>query len=382
MQISGIYPHLAVFNDVGGAQDRECGIGAVVPWAGRLWLMTYPPHRRTGSPDKLYDIDDRLQMTVRPESVGGTHAGRMIHRESRQLVMGPYFIDDTGQVRAIDQTKGFPARITAIARHLTEPARKVYMIDMEGPIWEVDVRTLEPTRLFVKPVPGWHAKGGYTGQGRLIVANNGELRTADLDKLSWEAPEATWSKGPEDAGALAEFDGKDWTIVARRPHTEVTGPGGLEGELTPGAPVWSVGWDKRSVLLQVRSDGAWRTYRLPKGSYTYDPTHGWFTEWPRIRAIGDGPLLLNMHGTFFDFPIGVRRESGARHPPARHAPALHDRLHRMERPRGTRRRRHVDSAESAGDKTAVEPAVRIASGSRDRVRARLRLGRRVGRRRA
>ena len=302
LQISGIYPHLAVFNDSGGEQDRECGIGAVVVWAGRLWLMTYPPHRRTGSPDKLYEIDDRLQMTVRPESVGGTHAGRMIHRESDQLVMGPYCIDAKGGVRAIDQRKGFPARITAVARHLIDPARKVYMVDMEGPIWEVDVRTLEATRLFVKPVPGWHAKGAYTAQGRLIVANNGELRTADLDKLAWESPERTWSKGPEDAGVLAEYDGKAWTIVARRPHTEVTGPGGLTGESAPDAPVWSVGWDKRSVLLQVRSGGAWHTYRLPKGSYTYDPSHGWFTEWPRIRAIGDGPLLLNMHGTFFDFP--------------------------------------------------------------------------------
>ena len=177
------------------------------------------------------------------------------------------------------------------------------MIDMEGPIWEVDVQTLEATRLFVKPVPGWHAKGGYTGQGRLIVANNGELRTADLDSLTWEAPERSWSKGPEDAGVLAEFDGTSWTIVARRPHTEVTGPGGIYGAPTPDAPVWSIGWDKRSVLLQVRSNGAWRTYRLPKASYTYDPSHGWFTEWPRIRAIGDGPLLLNMHGTFFDFPL-------------------------------------------------------------------------------
>ena len=41
---SGIYPHLAVFNDTGSQQDNECGIGAVVPWAGRLWLLTYPPH--------------------------------------------------------------------------------------------------------------------------------------------------------------------------------------------------------------------------------------------------------------------------------------------------------------------------------------------------
>src|SRR5215211_2062700 len=49
LQVSGIYPHLAVFNDTGSTQDNECGIGAVVPWAGKLWLITYPPHRRTGS---------------------------------------------------------------------------------------------------------------------------------------------------------------------------------------------------------------------------------------------------------------------------------------------------------------------------------------------
>jgi hypothetical protein len=302
LQISGIYPHLAVYNDTGPDQDRECGIGAIVPWAGQLWLITYPPHRRTGSPDKLYEIDADLRMTVRPESVGGTHAGRMIHRESGQLVIGPYFVDAAGKVRAVDQKKGFPARITAIARHLVDPENKVYMFDMEGPIWEVDVQTLEPKRLFVKPVPGWHGKGAYTAQGRFIIANNGELRTPDLEGLPWEAPEQAWSKGPEDAGALAEYDGKAWTIVSRRAHTEVTGPGGLLGESSADAPVWSIGWDKRSVLLNVRSAGAWRTYRLPKGSYTFDPSHGWFTEWPRIRDIGGGPLLLNMHGTFFELP--------------------------------------------------------------------------------
>lgn len=302
LQISGIYPHLAVFNDTGTEQDNECGIGAVVPWAGKLWLMTYPPHRRTGSADKLYEIDGSLQLTIRPESVGGTHAGRMIHWESQQLILGPYFIDANGNVRAIDQKNGFPGRITAIARHLTDPANKVYMVDMEGPIWEVDVHTLDAKRLFVKPVPGWHGKGAYTSQGRLIIANNGQRRTPDLDSLTWELPESKWSQGPEDVGVLAEFDGRDWTIVSRRSHTDVTGPGGVLGERAGEAPVWSIGWDKRSVLLDVRADGGWHTYRLPKGSYTYDPSHGWFTEWPRIRAIGEGQFLLNMHGTFFDFP--------------------------------------------------------------------------------
>jgi hypothetical protein len=302
LQISGIYPHLAVFNDTGGDQDRECGIGAVVPWADRLWLTTYPPHRRTGSPDKLYEIDRDLRMTVRPESVGGTHAGRLVHRESRQLVIGPYFVDEQRRVRAVDQANGFPARITAVARHLIDPASKVYVFDMEGPVWEVDVHTLRATRVFVKPVPGWHGKGAFTGQGRFVIANNGARRTADLDGLTWEAPESTWTKGPEDTGALAEFDGETWTIVSRRSYTEVTGPGGVNGESNPDDPVWSLGWDKRSVLLQVRAAGAWHTYRLPKGSYTYDPSHGWFTEWPRIREIGAGPLLMNMHGTFFDLP--------------------------------------------------------------------------------
>ncbi len=34
-QFSGIYPHLAYYNNEG-----ECGTGAVVPWADRLWVIT------------------------------------------------------------------------------------------------------------------------------------------------------------------------------------------------------------------------------------------------------------------------------------------------------------------------------------------------------
>ena len=67
-------------------------------------------------------------------------------------------------------------------------------------------------------------------------------------------------------------------------------------------PIWALGWDKRSVLLKLLDDGAWRTFRLPKGSYTHDAFHGWYTEWPRIREIVDGKLLMHMHGLFYDFP--------------------------------------------------------------------------------
>src|SRR5687767_4381261 len=87
-EISGVYPSLAMFND-----ERECGTGAVVAWAGRLWAITYGPHLVQESSDRLYEITPDLRQIVRGESVGGTNANRLIHRESRQLFIGPYAID-------------------------------------------------------------------------------------------------------------------------------------------------------------------------------------------------------------------------------------------------------------------------------------------------
>ena len=54
-EISGVHPHLAMANAEG-----ECGIGAVVPWAGRLWVITYGPHLPNGSSDRLWEIDAGL----------------------------------------------------------------------------------------------------------------------------------------------------------------------------------------------------------------------------------------------------------------------------------------------------------------------------------
>jgi hypothetical protein len=295
VSVSGIYPHLAVFNDKQG----ECGIGGIVPWAGKLWLLTYPPHMTKGSPDKLYEVDDKLNMVIRPESVGGTHASRMIHRESNQLIIGPYFIDDKGTVRVADLSK-LVGRMTAAARHLTDPANLVYLYDMEGAVYEVNVRTLDVKRLFEKPVPGWHGKGGYTSQGRLVVANNGEHPASNkkYEFLAGELP-----KGPEDAGVLAEWDGKQWRIIERRQFLDVTGPGGIFGAPDDKSPLWAIGWDKRSVMLKLLDGGAWSTFRVPKASHCFDPKHGWYTEWPRIREIAPGKALMIIHGMMYDFPL-------------------------------------------------------------------------------
>jgi hypothetical protein len=293
--ISGVHPHLAVFNgrcdpvsNTWTGTGRECGIGAVVPWAGKLRLITYPPHETRGGTDKLWSIDEKLNLEFAPESVGGTHAGRMIHRESNQLVIGPYFIDAKGKVRAADVKNKLIGRMTAVARHLTDPKNMVYLIDMEGAVYEVNVHTLAVKKLFAKPVPGDHAKGGYTAQGRLVIANNGERRP----------------KKPGQYGVLAEWDGREWRIVERKQFCDVTGPDGIYGGNDDKSPLWAIGWDRKSVILKLLDQGKWSTFRMPKASHAFDPKHGWYTEWPRIRRIAEGKLMMDMHGMFYDFPKG------------------------------------------------------------------------------
>ncbi len=300
--ISGIYPRLAYYNNEG-----ECGTGAVVPWANRLWVITYGPHLPKGSSDKLYEVTSDCQQIVRKESIGGTPANRMIHKESNQLFIGPYAIDKKGKVRVIPYSL-MPGRHTGNARHLTDPANKIYYGTMEEGFYEVDVKTLDVKELYqdgnskkgIKDdtnnvLPGVHGKGLYSGQGVMLFTNNGEGTREALSKFDVKA------------GVLAEWDGKDWKIIRRNQFTEVTGPGGIYGNANPETdPLWATGWDYKSVLLGVRdAKKGWTFYRLPKASHTYDGAHGWNTEWPRIRNVGTKShpdYLMTMHGMFWHFP--------------------------------------------------------------------------------
>ena len=332
--VSGVYPHLAMTN-----KEGECGTGAVVPWAGSLWVVTYGPHCPVGSTDKLYQIKPGLTQVIREESVGGTPANRLIHRESGKLSIGQYLISREGEVETIPIAQ-MPGRLTGSARHLTDPQHKIYITDMEEALYEVDV-TKEPAQThtlirdghnkyafdcYFKEIGaeypsgwdtaedstlfGYHGKGTCSGFGKVFYANNGEdSAEARRDPRTPSGALAFWQPGM-----------KNWELIRTNQFTEVTTRDGIYGNEHPDKnPIWALGWDHRSVILTTTADGkTWHDYRLPKGSHSYDGAHGWNTEWPRIREIGTGDeFLATMHGTFWAFPadfapnhaIGVRPRS-------------------------------------------------------------------------
>jgi hypothetical protein len=292
IQIAGAFPHMAVMSDGVGSRS-EAGIGALIPWANRLWAIGYVAHVR-GRGIGLYEIREDMSMRLHPASVTGTFANRMVHWDSDQVFIGPHAIDAKGCVRTIDALRLH--RLTATMRHLSDPLHKVYFLTMEGLLFEVDVKTLEARQLcdLVKElaIPSGatpHFKGAHCAQGRVVVANN-----------TYEEPEFL---GERQAGCLAEWDGRVWQIVERNPFVEVSGkqnpgPGGRYGNT-----LYATGWSRSSVILRVLHGGRWSRYLLPKASQSFD--HTWNTEWMRIREAQTERYLMDIHGMFYDLPALV-----------------------------------------------------------------------------
>jgi hypothetical protein len=174
--------------------------------------------------------------------------------------------------------------------HLTDPKNKVYFLGMEGRFWEVDVKSLKAKLLFnlVKELQirdaKAHFKGAYSANGRVVVANN----TYDEKEFL----------GQRDAGRLAEWDGKKWTIIERNPFVGVGGS--ASGSSYGGHTIYATGWTKSSVVLRVFTKGKWHRYLLPKASHSWD--HAWNTEWMRIRHAVTERLLMDVHGMFYELP--------------------------------------------------------------------------------
>ena len=282
--VSGVFPNLALLAN--HSPRTEAGTGGLMPWANWLWIITYVAHLSTsGSGTGLYEINEKMELKKRPESIVGTYANRFIHGPTNQLIIGPYVIDTLGNVRVIEGLKNF--RLSATMAHLTEPNKKVYFLSMEGEFFETDLTTLESKQLFNlmseldEPVGSKpHFKSGFTKHGRVVISNN-SYNEKDYN--------GDWS-----AGRLAEWDGKTWKILEKTAFTEVWSAG------ASGQPMIATGWDKASVLMKVYfpSIKEWKRYRLPKGSRTFDETS--YTEWMRIREVETERALMDCHGLFYE----------------------------------------------------------------------------------
>ncbi|MFN4227604.1 MAG: hypothetical protein ACK4F0_05640 [Candidatus Ratteibacteria bacterium] len=287
INVNGIFSNLAV-KAKHLPKRTETGIGALMPWADKLWFVTYVAHKRgSGDGTGLFYIDDEFNLYKHPESRVGTYANRMIHNESNKLIIGPHTIDIDGNVSTFEELVDI--RLAGVARHLNEPERKVYFLGMEGELFEADVYTLKVNfildlnkALDIEGRP--HFKDIYTNHGKVFVVNN-SYYYEDFKKN-------------ESDGRLAEWDGKNWKIIAKTQFNTLAGR--CKGSL--GQAVYAVGQDKASVLFYVYlPETGWTKYRLPRATHTQD--HAWTTEWPRIREVESERWLMDAGGMFYELPV-------------------------------------------------------------------------------
>lgn len=285
--VSGVFPHLAQVGDFGPPRS-ELGIGSLMPWNGKLYVQNYNSHKAaSGAGVSLRRIDTDLSMEIVPETLGvdGTYTNRFVHFPTSRLVLGPHVISADHKIVTIPELQ--PLRVCGTSRHLTKPDTHVYVLAMEGELFELDVTTYECTQLFdlnhelgTDGEMKVHYKDCYTSFGRLVVCSN-----------EYSAPE--WA-GERSRGRLAEYDGTSWTILREDPYTAIGGRHEF------GGTIFATGWDRASATLEVftESDRAWTRYRLPKASHCFD--HKWQTEWPRIREVEHERLLVDHHGMFYE----------------------------------------------------------------------------------
>ena len=330
VRISGVYPHLAVTST-----HPEVGIGAVAPWADRLWAITYGPHLPNGdSSNKLYEIDGQLNRVI-PARVDRRHPGQPLHPRAVEPAHHRPALHRRHAQRPQPALHHGSGPHTATAAHLTDPDNRVYIFTMEDGLYDVDVNDLS----FITRYPdvqgkgdrflfGYHGKGAYTGRA-IVVANNGRPLSQDTPlgrPGRW--PAGTAPPTPTTATLPAAADDHQQHARGNRQrsgggpaglhrrmepglhnvqHCEVTGPGGIHGNPNPATdPVWATGFDAKSVLLRVLetgtgAPGACRRPPTPTTARTAGTPSGRASA-SSIPTRPGSPYLMHMHGLFFDFP--------------------------------------------------------------------------------
>ena len=110
------------------------------------------------------------------ESAQSCYANRMIHPGSQQMFIGPFAVDGTGNIRTIEALLN-TERLGAMALDVKDPDNYILMVSMDGPLYRVNVETLDTVQIFdlkvtlgMKEQP--HFKAAWTVGGLFYVGAN------------------------------------------------------------------------------------------------------------------------------------------------------------------------------------------------------------------
>lgn len=246
--------------------------------------MTYPPHAPGSSSDKLWTVDTNFALVARPESVGGTHANRMLHRESQQLIIGPYVIDTNGVVRVIPRDS-MPGRLWVVTeRRLFQAHGTFYELPLSDSGGFRRVRPVTTHNRHISDFASW--RGLLTIAGVAPTATNKEhvFRSDDGRAALWFGNvDDLWRMGPP-AGV-----GGPWNRTAVSPGV-------------PSDPYLIYGYERKELQLSHRAlqpvtftvevdfcaDNTWSEYRrftvAPSETCKYFFPDGYSAHWVRLQT--------------------------------------------------------------------------------------------------
>lgn len=267
---------------VAGQPYSETGIGAAIPWANRLWFVTYPDENLNGIGCGLWSMDESLVPRFEVET-NVTSAARCVL--SDKLFIGTSVIDSAGNITA--QT-GWQSTERPAAFAKLPGSAYLWALAMSGNIWKIDpatqVATLAKDNAGLSIVGQPHGKGLWghpTGRYLFAALNghagNGRLAVFDTQTLTW----------------ATTIDTNSWVEVA----------GSYDGN----SHFWATGHDFKSGLFwmfdPVTYSATPKKFRIPLPSR--QQLQSWQQEWMRIRAVETERYLMDFHGGFFQLSIAL-----------------------------------------------------------------------------
>ena len=269
----------------------ECGIGALMPWADKLWITTYPDENGNGGGMGLWSLDEDGNMVLVSET-NGTHAGRACSGD--YAFIGEHKIHRDGTV--IRMT-GFGAdvRITAWAKVPGQTPDSngnvwVYALGMDGSIFRVK-DSASPTVTFV----GNAAAGlGIVGQPHFKAMWGTPKRLYVVSNINFPDGRAGYLDLTTLGGTLA-WTRLDTGVATGASHIEVAGSYDGNGH------VFALGQDQWTGFLHLihgNDAGPARRFLIPLASR--QQVKGWQQEWMRIRqADTTERYLMDFHGCYY-----------------------------------------------------------------------------------